>query len=143
MLSKLNELWPSIIQKIDFDIVGHQIRAVIGPKVDATSELHELIFDEVTAIYWVEKSDSYRTARESANYLPLEGIYYKPGKTKEVILRENDHKASSNYDTFPNFLLEIWDQTLLYIEAYAVIIDGRRFEVPDPIPFIPYESYKK
>jgi hypothetical protein len=75
--------------------------------------------------------------------LPLEGIYYKPGKTKEVILRENDHKASSNYDTFPNFLLEIWDQTLLYIEAYAVIIDGRRFEVPDPIPFIPYESYKK
>jgi hypothetical protein len=143
MLSKLDELWPSIIQKIDFDIVGHQIRAVIGAQVDATSGLHELVFDEVTAIYWVEKSSSYRKARESANYLPLEGIYYRPGKIQEVILRENDQKGRPNFDTFPNFLLEIWDQTLLFIEAYAVIIDGKRFEVPKRIPFIPYESYKR
>ena len=130
MQRRMDQLWPSIIQTITFDIIGHQIKAITGPTVDATSGLHELIFDGVTAFYWVDKSSSYRKARESADYLPFEGFHYKPDKVHEVILKKNDKPNYSDFDTFPNFILEMWETTLLFIEASAVVIDGQRCEVP-------------
>ena len=137
MLDQMGLLWPSIIQSISFDIVNHKINAITAPSVDSTHGVHELLFEGVTAFYWVDKSSSYRKARESASHLPLDGLFYRPGKLQEILIKENDKQDRPNWDAFPNFVLEIWDTTILFIEANSVSIDGKRFEVPDPIPFTP------
>lgn len=126
----LNELWASTIKKYDFNILKNTISFELKT-IDMGHEAHhQLIFEGVSAWYYVENIGARRfiTKDDEDYYLELTSIdFYKRG-IGEIKPWSISEEWANQYYANANFALEIWS-SLLLIEAKSVVINGNRFEV--------------
>lgn len=131
---ELNALWDGIIEKMDFDILGHTIRlntkAVID---DKTTKRYTIVFSGVSSFYFIENTGTERfnlSQPSPGDFLELSMVvYYKKGVGKIGI--NPDKTWTEQWHSSANFALELWS-SILFIEAHSVTINHRTFDVGYP-----------
>jgi len=112
----------SIVQKFDIDLLNKRIFINIKANHNGKFENHEIMFHGISAFYFSNGPDNARFNTRPWNYIELSDIGFHRDP-KDHITCIHDNPKSLQYNSDPNFNLDIWGKLFL-IEAQEVTIDG-------------------
>lgn len=132
--NKLNELWESSIDFYEFNILNHTITFNVTVIENGKESKYGVKFKGVSSYHFYEDSKEKRfnpLEPDDEDYLELTSIqFYKDG-IGNITNKSQTEKWSEQYYSNANFSLEIWN-SMLFIEASKIIIDGIEYEVKYP-----------
>ena len=111
------------VEKFDIDLFNKSITLKIKTDDNGKPEYHTIIFQGISAFYFSSNGPGERKfyAPIWDDFMELSSVgYYK--SPKDHITRIFDKPGTSQYNSNPNFNLEIWSSIFL-IEANEVVID--------------------
>lgn len=110
------------VQKFDIDLFNKKITLVIVIHENGNPETHVIVFQCVSAFYFSNGPGEHRFNVHTWDLMEISGVgYYQDPQDHITCL--HDEPGTSQYDSHPNFNLEIWNATFL-IEAKEVVING-------------------
>lgn len=128
----LNDLWASIIESYEFDILKSTISFELKTIDNGCENKYRIVFAGVSTWYFVKNAGEKRLNKIAAlnedDYLELTSIdFYEEGigQIKPLSTEEN---WVNHYYSNANFALEIWN-ALLLVEAKTIIINGYKYNV--------------
>lgn len=127
----LSTLEGAIIEKFVIDLITHQVIINTNTVINGTEEKHSLIFDGVSAYYYVGNSGEWRFNPTTRDHIEITDILFVGDREIKIKQMNTKQKNKPEYSTYANFWLDIWESVLM-IEAKQITIDGRGFEVGYP-----------
>ena len=131
LVAKLNNLWETVINKLDIDILRDTISLDITLQDGGEISDHSLIFEKVSSYFYVKGFGGRRFQFypfEEGEYLELSALYYHDKPIEFVGVVSPTEEWANQCTATANFVLEIWGR-ILFIEAKEVTIDGTKYDV--------------
>lgn len=124
----LDDLFGSIIEKIDFNTFNNTISLTLKIIENGKETIHNLEFKGVWSHYYIKDTSSSGIDFTETNYLELISIDFSPNGISSIECRSNSDEWFNSIASKANFALEIWEGLLL-IEARYILIDNYEFEL--------------
>ena len=129
LTERLNNLWESIIKKIDINILNSSISIDLELVEDGNCSKHTIVFKKVSSHFYLNNIGESRLniyQPEEDEYLELTSInYLKDGISQIKVISTTETWANQCFAS-ANFVLEIWSR-VLFIEAKIIIVDGNEY----------------
>jgi hypothetical protein len=135
MESALGRVWALPIEEMEINIARRTISLeLVHPQEtvpEAAWDRHTLRFEHVVSFLYMADTSERRRELDPPEHLQLVEIYYRDAveHTTRVPLPRGDTKTEK---TASNFILEVDELAVLYIESSVVVVDGQRFEIGYP-----------
>lgn len=128
----LNDLWASIIESYEFDILKNTISFELKAIDNGCENKYRIVFAGVSAWYFVKNASEKRlnkmVALNEGDYLELTSIDFYEGGIGQIKPLSTEENWVNHYYSNANFALEIWN-ALLLVEAKTIIINGYKYNV--------------
>lgn len=132
LVEQLNIFWASRLKSLEIDLADSTIQMSISVRDGDEKSQHQIDFHGVSAIlYAAARSGRNRYDRRSWEYVEISEIRYSPEASEKITQKDLRRPEVREIEASPNFYLELWSAPM-YIEAKAITIDGKYFEVGYP-----------
>lgn len=122
LVQALDSVWGTILTAFSWDPVKQSLTLeVTNP---GNKQSHKIEFRKVGCFLWSAPKDLRGAEWE---YAELTSIGLRP--KQDVRVQISGFDDSDEYSAFPQFVIELWDLTVLLVEADAIAVDGRLWEL--------------
>lgn len=131
---KLNELWSSVIDYYEFNILKHIIIFNVTVIENGKKVKYSVTFKGVSAYHFYEDGGEqrlYPVEPDDGDYSELTSIQYYKNGIGNIKTESQIEQWAEKYYSNANFVLEIWN-SMLFIEASNIILDDVEYEVKYP-----------
>jgi hypothetical protein len=132
--NKLNELWASVIDFYEFNILNHTITFNVTVIENGKEAKYNIKFKGVSSYHFYEDNGEQRinpVEPDDGDYLELTSIQFYKNGIGNITTKSQVEQWAEQYYSNANFALEIWN-SMLFIEASNVILDDVEYEVKYP-----------
>src|SRR5699024_7299207 len=128
----LNDLWASIIESYEFDILKNTISFELKTIDNGCENKYRIVFAGVSAWYFVKNASEKRlnkmVALNEGDYLELTYIELYDRGIIQIKCISTEENWLNHYYSNAKFALEIWN-ALLLVEVKTIIINGYKYNV--------------